>query len=94
MGVEGVLIMGFMLNNAMKQEKDIIIDLGYANEDKTLERYKKLITFGIGVKNFQFEGFNRLLLRPPKSKIAAILKEFPIVEGGTYWQTTHRWEEA
>ena len=84
--------MWFMNENATKQEKDIIIDLGYADKEKTSERYTKLIKFGIGVRNFQVEGFNRLLLRPPKGKIVAILKEFPIIEGGTYWQTTHRWE--
>jgi len=88
----------FMLENAIKEkttgEKDVLIDLGYANSEKTLENYNKLIEFNIGVKNFCFDGCNRLLLRPPKSKIAAILKQFPIIEGGHYWQTTHRWEDV
>lgn len=70
----------------------VLVDLGYWDK-KSAERFEMLVAAGIGRRNFSIEGFNRLLVKIPKTKVSTILLEFPIVEGGEYWQTTHRWEE-
>jgi hypothetical protein len=82
--------MRFLLDNAMKDEKDIVIDLGYAKDAE--ERFNKLRAFGIGKKNFRIELNDRLVLKCPKGKFESLMKSLPIVAGGSYWQTTHRWE--
>ena len=81
----------FMLENAMREEKQMLIDLGYATEKKTWKAHDALRDFGIGAKRFQvfWFGNGRLMLSPPKSKIQAIMEKFPIKEGTKYWQSTH-----
>ena len=86
---------GFLTHNAMKEAcgetKEIIVDLGYvANAE---ERFRKLREYGIGKRNFHIECFGRLVMRCPKKKLEGLLATFPIVDGGTYWQTTHSWKE-
>lgn len=91
----------FMVENAMREEKQVLIDLGYATENKTWKAHDALRDLGIGAKRFQIFGFGmgRLVLSPPKTKIQAIMERFPIKEGTKYWQTTHyfdydKWEAA
>ena len=85
----------FLLENAMKNdtEKEMLIDLGYLEEEKTQKRHQKLLAFGIGKNNFCYDGMARLIMKCPKSKTEKIFKTFPIKEGGGYWQTTHHWAD-
>jgi hypothetical protein len=84
--------MGFILDNAMKDNKDILIDLGYAKDAE--ERYNKLRKYGIGENNFKIECFNRLIMKCPKTKLKGLMDEFPIKNECHYWQTTHSWLES
>ncbi len=82
---------GFMIDRCMAPESiPILVDLGYDGPE-AVERWKALRAAGIGYRNFSCEGSQRLLMRLPPKKAAVILGEFPIVEGVTYWQTTHHW---
>lgn len=74
-------------------EAVLIADLGYWNEEGA-SRYKVLREFGISRRRFSREGFDRLLMEIPPTKLGRLLKQFPIVEGGSYWRTTHRWNES
>lgn len=84
--------MGLIMENAMREEKEMLIDLGYLNEE-SIKRVEALQNFGIGKKNFCCDIMNRMVVRLPKTKQKAVLETFPIVEGGNYWQTTHHWAE-
>lgn len=71
----------------------VLVDLGNVNEQATRDRGDALMAFGLSRKRFSIEGFNRLLVELPPRKVQAILGAFPIVEGSTYWRTTHHWHE-
>lgn len=71
--------------------KPIIVDLGYVDDAETRAHGDALMASGIGRCNFSIEGFGRLLVKIPPRKLAAVLAEFPIDEGETYWRTTHHW---
>lgn len=85
--------MGFILENAMKEKKEMLVDLGYLS-DETIKRVEKLRQFGIGKPNFCCDIMNRMVMRCPKSKQKAVLAAFPIAKGSRYWQTTHYWKEG
>ena len=90
--------MGFLDQNAMKrysgEQEDIIVDLGYIMDaETTIERAEKLREYGIGKKNFSIELYGRMVMKCPPTRLAGIMKAFPIVEGGGYWMTTHRWDD-
>lgn len=90
---EDVMGLGFMVEKAIGMNNDMLVDLGVISEKETQERHQSLINHGIGKKNFCIEGYNRLLMRVPKSKAKNILEAFPMIkEGSTYWQTTHHWD--
>lgn len=86
--------LGFMVEKRIGLNTQMLVDLGYISDKKTQEHHKELLEFGIGSKNFNLEGFSRLLMRVPKSKEKILLEKFPIKEGSIYWQTTHHWEEG
>jgi hypothetical protein len=70
----------------------VLIDLGYVNDQAARDRADRLLAAGIGKRNLSLEGFNRLFIRIPPSKVAAILAAFPEIKKGTsYWQSTHNW---
>ena len=85
--------MGFILENAMKEKKEMLVDLGYLS-DETIKRVEELREFGIGKTNFCRDIMNRMVMRCPKSKQKAVLAAFPIAKGSLYWQTTHYWKEG
>ena len=85
--------LGFMVEKRIGLNNQMLVDIGDITDKKVQERHQQLLEFGIGRKNFMIEGFNRLLMRVPKSKEKAILDQFPIKGGSTYWQTTHHWEK-
>lgn len=72
----------------------IIVDLGYLTRGSAIDtsaRADALIAAGLGKRHFQVTGFHRLMVELPPKKAAAIIKEFPIVEGETYFRATHHW---
>ena len=83
----------FLIENAMKKnDKEMVIDLGYIDDKNARAAHQTLIAHGIGKNNFSLECFNRLLCRPPRSKIKKLLATFDeVTEGSHYWQTTHFW---
>lgn len=84
--------MSYLLDNAMKNTKNIIIDLGCIEHKETQKAYNLLLDFGIGSKNFQLFYYDRLIVKIPKTKIEKVIEKFPIIEGSNYWQTTHYWD--
>lgn len=83
--------LGFMMDRALgPDDVPILVDLGYDGPD-AVERWESLRAAGIGHRNFSLEGHRRLLMRLPIKKAKVVLAAFPIVEGKTYWQTTHHW---
>lgn len=88
--------MSFMLQNCYAEidgkPRQPLCDLGYTKDAES--KFTALREFGISIKNFRREGFDRLLVRIPPTKLAAVMKAFPIVEGKTYFQCTHYWKEV
>lgn len=81
-----------MMKSVLSDAPMPLIDLGYATEDATKERYDALRVWGIPRSRFSIEGNGRLLLEPAKTKLGALLAAFPILRGTTYWRTTHHWQ--
>ena len=70
----------------------VLIDIGNVNDQAARDRADKVIAAGVGKKNLSIEGFNRIFIRIPPKKVAAILAAFPQIEqGSTYYQSTHNW---
>jgi hypothetical protein len=76
------------------EPKDAVILLGSVNDPAVEERYRMVIQFGIGKRNFDMGYDGQLLMKCPNTKLKRLLATFPIVEGSKYWQTTHFWEES
>lgn len=73
------------------KERLPLIDLGYVDDQATRDRGDALMAFGLRRNAFSIEGFGRLLVQPPKRKLATVLATFPLDEGETYFRTTHHW---
>jgi hypothetical protein len=86
--------MKLLNENAMKEEKDVIVLLGNIKDPKTKDRHEKILALGIGKSNFDLGFTGQLLVRCPKTKVKKLFKLCPIIEGGGYWQATHRWDGA
>lgn len=72
----------------------MVVDCGYLNDKAARDRVDALRAFGIGQKNVSIEMSNRLLVKIPKGKQAAVLAQFPsIVAGKVYYGTTHHFQE-
>jgi hypothetical protein len=71
----------------------MVVDCGYLNDKKARDRVDALRAFGIGRSNVSIEMSNRLLVKIPKAKQAAVLAKFPIVAGKVYYGTTHHFRE-
>lgn len=86
-----------LLENAMRKTAGeplvALVDLGYAKDQGARDRADKLLTM-VARSNLSIEGFGRILVRVPKTKLEAVLKAFPIKEGSTYYGSTHNWLEA
>lgn len=68
------------------------VPMGNEPVDKKVNgRYKKLLKAGLGKRNFTLGPHYRLIAILIKSKREKLLKELPIVEGSTYFGTTHHW---
>jgi hypothetical protein len=67
-----------------------LVDLGYCGKD-AFARMRAVEALSIARRNFQIVGADRLFVRIPKTKVAAVLASLPIVEGETYWRATHHW---
>lgn len=68
-----------------------IVDLGYIKDDATKERFETLVAAGCPKRHFRIEGYGRLLMYVPPTKLGKLLSAFPIDEGKTYFRTTHHW---
>ena len=79
-----------MLQRAMGKEM-LLVDLGPIRSEATDGRVDAVQHLGVGRGNFRVEMAQRLLVRLPPRKAARALATLPIVEGRTYWQTTHHW---
>lgn len=83
---------GLMVDRHMNPDSiPVLVDLGSVDQKASRDRADALIASGISRTNLSIEGFRRLLVKIPPRKIKKILEHFPIVEGATYWQTTHHW---
>ena len=69
----------------------ILVDLGYWRDPGAAARYDAMRSWGLSRRRFSFEGYGRVFLDAPPTKIAKIMAAFPIVEGSTYWRATHHW---
>jgi hypothetical protein len=68
-----------------------IVDIVYTKDDATKERFDALVAAGYPKRHFRIEGFGRLLMYVPPTKLGKLLSAFPINEGATYFRTTHHW---
>ena len=83
--------MGYWMDNAMEEGKHILIDLGYAGNEKT-RNHCDAITKIISKKNVEIVYCGRVLVRIPPSKLKMIMEKFPdIEERQTYAWCTHVW---
>lgn len=89
------MVANLMVEQAMRravgEPEECVVDLGYLAEADA--RGEQLHRFGIGLKNFSVEGFGRLLVRIPPSKVSAVLERFPVTGPGDYFGATHTWRE-
>jgi hypothetical protein len=68
-----------------------IVDLGYTKDAATKERFVTLVAAGYPKRNFRIEGYGRLLMYVPPTKLGKLLSAFPIDAGETYFRATHHW---
>lgn len=73
------------------RQRMTIVDLGYTKDAATKERFDTLLAAGYAKRNFRIEGYGRLLMYVPPTKLGKLLSAFPIDEGETYFRTTHHW---
>lgn len=73
--------------------KPVVVDLGYLEDPNSRDHADALMAHGIAKSRFSIEGYNRLMVEIPKSKVAGVMEAFPIKEGSTYFGTTHHWAE-
>jgi len=82
--------LGLMTERCIAPEKvPVLVDLGSVNDKAARDCADRVMAAGVAKSNFSIEGFNRLLLKLPKSKAAAIIRRFRFKEGCTYFQCTH-----
>jgi hypothetical protein len=72
----------------------VLVDLGSVDDRRSRDNAVTLIAAGVSRKNISIEGHRRLLIKLPPRKAAALLAQFPIVAGVTYWKCTHHWPLA
>lgn len=84
----------FWLDNAISPGMHTLIDLGYLDDHATQKRCEKLLEL-VSKKNFSVVGFNRLLVRIPKTKVGNVLDKIPAIktseEAPGYCWCTHTW---
>ena len=68
----------------------VLVDLGYLNDKASRDAADRLLAAGLSVRNLSIEGHNRLLAKLPPKKATALIERCELLEGGRYWQTTHR----
>jgi hypothetical protein len=71
--------------------KPVVVDLGYLDDQASRDHADALMAFGIPNTRFSIEGHNRLMVEIPKTKVSSVMSAFPIVEGSTYFGTSHHW---
>jgi hypothetical protein len=86
--------MKILCENAMKEDKDVVVLIGNCRKEETGVWHDKLLEFGIGKSNFGFGFGGEVFFKCPKTKVVRVLENFPIVEGCKYWQTTHHFSSV
>lgn len=71
----------------------MIVDLGYLDDRRSRNAADKLLAFGISKRRLSIEGNGRLLVEIPPRQSAAVLRNFQIEPGETYWRATHHWKQ-
>jgi hypothetical protein len=85
------LMLESIYDESAGRQRMTIVDIGYTNDGKTKERFDVLLAAGYPKRNFRIEGYGRLLMYVPPTKLGKLLSAFPIVEGETYFRSTHHW---
>lgn len=84
----------FWGENAMQPGRHVLVDCGYWRDAE--QRFRALLPH-IGRRNFQRVGFDRLVARIPRRKMAATLSALPAIKVGNpegYCWCTHHFAEV